>query len=83
MIFRFETAIEDKDVESTKILQTTLVRLMKSTMNWQKNNGQEVSKELTTQVADFETYDFAFAANETKKEVEMKGIPSAFLKALN
>lgn len=83
MIFRFETAVEEKDAKSTKDLQQVLARMMRSTINWKNNNGMEVAKDVETKVTAFENYQFDFAATETKKEVEMKGIPSAFLKTLN
>ena len=82
MIFRFETAIEDRDVESTKVLQNSLVRMMKGTMNWMENHNQPMDESFATQVADFEKHQFTFDQASSKKDVDMKGMPSNFLKAL-
>jgi hypothetical protein len=82
MIFRFETAYEDKDVESTKILQETLTELMQNGLDHQMKSGVAVDAKMKQMVADFAKFNFNFSGNETKKEVMMKGVPSAFAKTM-
>ena len=82
MIFRFETAYEDKDVESTKVLQETLANLMQNGLDYQTKNGVAVNAETKKMVANFSTYKFNFAGAETKEDVTMKGVPNAFMKTM-
>ncbi|MFT4759480.1 MAG: hypothetical protein ACI9LN_001444 [Saprospiraceae bacterium] len=82
IIFRFETAYEDKDVESTKVLQETLGRLMQNGLDYQVKSGVAVDSKMTIMVADFAKFKFDFASTETKEDVSMKGVPSAFMKTM-
>lgn len=82
MIFRFETAYEDKDVESTATLQKTLANLMQNGLKFQEKNGVAVDAKTTQMVADFAKFNFDFTGDETKEEVTMKGVPSAFMKTM-
>ena len=83
IIFRFETAYEDKDVESTKILQNTLAELMQSALNYPAKQGEEMDDATTTMVKNFSNFQFDFPETETKEAVEMKGLPSEFMKLMN
>jgi len=82
MIFRFESAYEEKDVESTKILQSTLAELMENAMDYKAKNGQKVDSKMDKTVANFADYTFDFSRVESKQDVEMKGVPSAFMKMM-
>lgn len=82
MIFRFESAYEEKDVESTKILQNTLAELMENAMDYQVKNGQKVDSKTDKTVANFADYTFDFSRVELKQDMEMKGVPSMFMKMM-
>lgn len=82
MIFRFETAYEDKDVESTKVLQETLVNLMRSAIDYRAKNGEQMATTTKKMVDNFAKYAFKFNGAESKKAVEMKGVPNEFMKLM-
>lgn len=82
LIFRFETAYEEQDVESTRVLQETLANSMQNGLNHQMKSGVAVDADMKKMVADFSTYKFDFAGAETKEDVQMKGVPSAFMKTM-
>lgn len=83
MIFRFESAYEEKDVESTKILQETIANLMQKAMDYQATKGAKVDNKTSKSVADFTAYKFDFTQVESKQDIEMKSYPSTFMKSLN
>ena len=78
--FRFETAFEEKDLESTKVLQNDLVTLMVKAKKAEKSMVNQ--KKQKAIIEKFASYKIDFNKKESAADVKFKSMPNEFIKLI-